>query len=125
MSNIEIEGLDELLKNLNKLAKEIPDVAEEELADIALDLGSKSSKAAPVESGDLRGELARPRRKGPMHWQVGSSLPYTRRQHEGIHFNFKRGGGAKFLERPFRENQSVYIKRIKAVSYTHLTLPTT
>ena len=78
MSNIEIEGLDELLKNLNKLAKEIPDVAEEELADIALDLGSKSSKAAPVESGDLRGELARPRRKGPMHWQVGSSLPYTR-----------------------------------------------
>ena len=63
MSNIEIEGLDELLKNLNKLAKEIPDVAEEELADIALDLGSKSSKAAPVESGDLRGELARPRRK--------------------------------------------------------------
>ena len=35
----EIEGLDELLKNLNKLAKEIPDVAEEELADIALDLG--------------------------------------------------------------------------------------
>ena len=113
MSNIEIEGLDELLKNLNKLAKEIPDVAEEELADIAL--GSKSSKAAPVESGDLRGELARPRRKGPMHWQVGSSLPYTRRQHEGIHFNFKRGGGAKFLERPFRENQSVYIKRIKDV----------
>ena len=48
-----------------------------------------------------------------MHWQVGSSLPYTRRQHEGIHFNFKRGGGAKFLERPFRENQSVYIKRIR------------
>ena len=115
MSNIEIEGLDELLKNLNKLAKEIPDVAEEELADIALDLGSKSSKAAPVESGDLRGELARPRKKGPMHWQVGSSLPYTRRQHEGTHFNFKRGGGAKFLERPFRENQTVYIKRIKDV----------
>ena len=44
MSNIEIEGLDELLKNLNKLAKEIPDVAEEELADIALDLGSKVVK---------------------------------------------------------------------------------
>lgn len=115
MSDIEIEGLDKLLKNLNKLAKEIPDVAEEELADIALDLGSKCSKAAPVESGDLRGELARPRRKGPMHWQIGSSLPYTRRQHEGTHFNFKRGGGAKFIERPLRENQSVYINRIKDV----------
>lgn len=115
MSNIEIEGLDKLLKNLNKLAKEITDVAEEELADIALDLGSKCSKAAPVESGDLRGELAKPRRKGPMHWQIGSSLPYTRRQHEGVHFNFKRGGGAKFLERPFRENQQVYIRRIKDV----------
>lgn len=115
MSNIEIEGLDKLLKNLNKLAKEIPDIAEEELADIALDLGSKCSKAAPVESGDLRGELAKPRRKGPMHWQIGSSLPYTRRQHEGVHFRHPKGGGAKFLERPFRENQSVYIRRIKDV----------
>ena len=115
MSNIEIEGLDKLLKNLNKLAKEIPDVAEEELADIALDLGSKCSKAAPVESGDLRGELAKPRRKGPMHWQIGFSLPYTRRQHEGVHFRHPKGGGAKFLERPFRENQSVYIRRIKDV----------
>lgn len=115
MSNLEIEGLDELLKNLKKLAKEIPDIAEEELADIALDLGSKCSNAAPVENGDLRGELAKPRRKGPMHWQVGASLPYTRRQHEGTHFNFKRGGGAKFLERPFRENQAVYIRRIKDV----------
>lgn len=115
MSNLEIEGLDELLKNLNKLAKEIPDIAEEELADIALDLGSKCSNAAPVESGDLRGELAKPRRKGAMSWQVGASLPYTRRQHEGTHFNFKRGGGAKFLERPFRENQAIYIRRIKDV----------
>lgn len=115
MSNLEIEGLDELLKNLKKLAKEIPDIAEEELADIALDLGSKCSNAAPVESGDLRGELAKPRRKGPMSWQVGASLPYTRRQHEGTHFNFKRGGGAKFLETPFRENQAVYIRRIKDV----------
>lgn len=115
MSDIEVEGLDELLKNLKKLAKEVPSVAEEELADIALDLGHKCSKAAPVESGDLRGELARPRRKGPMHWQVGASLPYTRRQHEGTHFKFKRGGGAKFLERPFRENQSIYIRRIKDV----------
>ena len=115
MSNIEIEGLDKLLKNLNKLAKEIPDVAEEELADIALDLGSKCSKAAPVESGDLRGELARPRRKGNLSWQIGSSLPYTRRQHEGVHFRHPKGGGAKFLERPFRENQSVYIRRIKDV----------
>lgn len=115
MSDIEVEGLDELLKNLKKLAKEVPSVAEEELADIALDLGYKCSKAAPVESGDLRGELARPRRKGPMHWQVGASLPYTRRQHEHTEYKHPRGGGAKFLERPFRENQSIYIRRIKDV----------
>lgn len=113
MTRLEIEGLDRLLKNINKLSKELPDIAEEELADIALDLGSKASNAAPVESGDLRGELARPRRKGNMSWEVGASLPYTRRQHEGVHFNFRRGGGAKFLERPFRENQGAYIKQIQ------------
>lgn len=115
MSNLNIEGLDDLIRNLRHLANELPEVADEEIADIALDFGAKASDAAPVENGDLRGELARPRRKGPMHWQVGASLPYTRRQHEGTSFNFKRGGGAKFLERPFRENQAVYIRRIQDV----------
>ena len=109
---MQIEGLSALNAKLGQLANIAREEAEKELADIALDLGAKASNYAPVESGDLRGELARPRRKGNLSWQVGSSLPYTRRQHEGTWFNFKRGGGAKFLEKAFRENVDKYIEEI-------------
>ena len=111
MMNIEIEGLAELNANLGQLAKVAEDVVEKEISDIALDLGGKASNAAPVESGDLRGELARPQKNGK-GWRVGASLPYTRKQHEGTWFKFKRGGGAKFLEKPFRANVDKYIKRV-------------
>lgn len=109
---IKIEGLKELNAKLSQLAKIAQQEAEKELADIALDLGSKCSNAAPVLYGDLRGELAKPRRKGNLSWQVGASLPYTRRQHEGVHFKHPRGGGAKFIENPFRQNANKYIKEI-------------
>lgn len=109
---MQIEGLAELNAKLSQLAKVAEDVAEKELADIALDLGAKASNYAPVLYGDLRGELSRPRRKGNMSWQIGSSLPYTRRQHESTWFKHPLGGGAKFLEKAFRENADKYIEEI-------------
>ena len=109
---MEIQGLAQLNAKLGELAKIAREEAERELADIALDLGSKASLAAPIQYGDLRGELARPRRKGNLSWQVGSSLPYARYQHEGTGFNHPRGGGAKFLEKPFRDNVDKYIEEI-------------
>lgn len=109
---MQIEGLAQLQAKLSQLANIAREEAEKELADIALDLASKASLAAPLQYGDLRGELARPRRKGNLSWQVGSSLPYTRRQHEGTWFNHPLGGGAKFIERPFRENVDKYVDEI-------------
>jgi hypothetical protein len=109
---MQIEGLRELQSKLLELSIIAAEEAEKELADIALDLAAKSSLAAPVDLGDLRGELATPRRKGNLSWQVGASLPYTRYQHEGTWFRHPRGGGAKFIERPFRENVDKYVEEI-------------
>ena len=85
---------------------------QDELADIALDLGSKCSDAAPVENGDLRGDLANPRKKGD--FSIGSWFEFTLygEQHEHTEYNHPRGGGAKFLEKPFRENVNKYIDAI-------------
>ena len=109
---MEIVGLKELNEKLGQLKKIAENEAEKELADVALDLGGKASRSAPIESGDLRGDLSRPEKRGKMSWRVGSTLPYTRRQHEGIDYKHPRGGGAKFLEKPFNANVKKYINRI-------------
>ncbi len=110
--SIEIKGLNELNAKLEQLKKVAKDEAKKELADIALDLGGKCANAAPVLNGDLRGDLANPRREGDLDWKVGSDLPYTARQHEHTEYNHPKGGGAKFIEKPFRENVNKYIDAI-------------
>lgn len=109
---MEIKGLNELNAKLSELAKVAPDTAKRELTDIALDLAEKCSEAAPVDLGDLRGDIANPRKEGDMDWKVGSDLVYCAVQHEHTEFNHPRGGGAKFLERPFNENVDNYINAI-------------
>ena len=113
MSDLKIKGLKKLNANLNKLRSISPSVCKEELADIALDFAGKSSNAAPIEFGDLRGDLATPKKINDFSWKVGSSLPYTARQHEHLEYNHPRGGGAKFLEYPFKENVNMYTKQIR------------
>lgn len=110
--SIEIEGLSELNAKLSELAKIAPNTAKQELSDIALDLAGKCSDAAPVDLGDLRGDLSNPRKKGDMEYEVGSDLPYTARQHEHTEYNHPRGGGAKFIEKPFNANINEYINAI-------------
>jgi len=109
---MEIKGLNELNAKLRELEKIAPDTAKRELADISLDLATKCSESAPVEFGDLRGDIANPRKEGNMDWKVGSDLVYCALQHEHTEFNHPRGGGAKFLERPFNENVNEYIDAI-------------
>ena len=99
---MQIEGLKELQAKLLELSIIAEEEAEKELADIALDLAGKSSLAAPIDLGDLRGELATPIKEDNLSWKVGASLPYTRYQHEGTWFRHPKGGGAKFIERPFQ-----------------------
>lgn len=108
---IEIKGLSELNSKLAELAKKAPGVAEEELSDIALDLAGEASDLAPILNGDLRGDIARPRKidKG---WAVGSDLPYAMTQHEHTEFRHPLGGQAKYLEQPFNSKVDGYLKQI-------------
>lgn len=109
---MELKGLNELNSKLSELAKIAPDTAARELTDIAFDLAGKCSDAAPVELGDLQGDIANPRKEGDMDWKVGSDLPYCAMQHEHTEINHPRGGGAKFLEKPVNENADNYINAI-------------
>lgn len=108
---MDIKGLKELNEKLKELSNIAEETMKEELADIAMDLASKCSNAAPVDKGDLRRELATPKKNGE-GWKVGASLPYTRRQHEATHYRHPKGGGAKFIEKPFRQNVDKYINEI-------------
>lgn len=110
--SIDIQGLSELNAKFSELARIAPQTAKREIADIALDLAGKASDAAPVDLGDLRGDLANPRKEGDMEWKVGSDLVYCAVQHEHTEFNHPKGGGAKFIERPFNENVDSYINAI-------------
>lgn len=110
--NIEIRGLAELNAKLRELANVSKEAAKQELADIALDLAGKCSDAAPVDKGDLQGALANPVEVNELEWKVGSSLEYCATQHEHTEFNHPKGGGAKFIERPFNENVNNYIDEI-------------
>lgn len=113
MSLLYVEGLDELNRQIDKLMKVSPEACKKEIADIALDLAGKSADAAPIKLGDLRGDLASPKKINDWCWEVGSSLPYTARQHENLEYNHPLGGGPKFIERPFNENKERYIREIK------------
>lgn len=110
--SMEIRGLAELNAKLRELANTSQEAAERELADIALDLAGNCSNAAPVDLGDLRGDLANPREVNELEWKVGSDLDYCATQHEHTEYNHPRGGGAKFIERPFNENKDRYIEEI-------------
>ena len=113
--SIEIQGLNELNNAFRRLAETVPDALEEEMSDIAIDLAGGAERRAPIEHGDLRGDIGRPRKieKG---WEIGSSLPYALVQHEHTEFKHPRGGQAKFLEGPFNEKQSGYLRRLEEVT---------
>lgn len=86
-----------------------------------LDLKQKSSDAAPVDFGDLRGNCAVDDSKlEQLTVRVGYSLIYALVQHEDLMYdrrskslvskklNHPKGGGPKFLESPFQQNLSRY-----------------
>lgn len=94
----------------------------------------ESVKQVPVESGDLRGSgsatingttAAKGRKEDKnidivgnasdeeiMQGTVGFSEPYAASQHEHLEYKHPKGGKAKYLEDPFKENSQKYIDRI-------------
>lgn len=112
--NLNIKGLDKLNKNLEKLKAKTEKETDRILVEISNDFAIRSSASAPVLTTALRKDLKVPK-PIPNGYKIGSDLPYTRIQHESLWFNHPRGGGAKFLERPFNENKDAYLKAIEEV----------
>lgn len=82
----------------------------------AADLQGKSSRQAPIDTGDLRANCSISPLKQSGHkvsLNVGYDLPYARRQHEHLEYRHPKGGKAKYLEDPFNENKTKYDSYIK------------
>lgn len=104
--NIEIEGMDELKAVLQKIPEAVRDAAENSFRKSILDLQGKAQILAPIDLGDLRGSAYSD--VGFTEWGleavVGFTEPYALLQHEDMEFNHPKGGQAKYLEQPLKEN---------------------
>lgn len=130
-----IEGLDELTNNFNNIIKKMGKVNVKAFTDDCLDLLGKSVRDAPIDTGDLRGSgslqidnsnIANGNKDGSItvtgavndmetssiNGLIGFSEVYAVRQHEHEEYKHPKGGQAKYLEQPFRENEQKYIKHI-------------
>jgi len=121
----------ELNAQIEAALKRNPKATADAVRDCLLDLAGESAHRAPVDTGDLRNNctaelngqtvFARLAPAGPAlpslraFGTVGYGLPYALRQHEELDYVHPKGGEAKYLEKPFLENVSRYIKRMERV----------
>lgn len=121
----------ELNAQIEVAMKRNPKATADAVRDCLLDLAGKSALRAPVDTGDLRNNctaelngqtvFARLAPAGPAlpslraFGAVSYGLPYALRQHEELGYEHPKGGEAKYLEKPFLENTSRYIKRMERV----------
>lgn len=111
----ELEGLKELEKNFNNLLSKMDKVNHDALQKAAIDLLGKAIDLAPVDKGDLRGSgTVKP--DGDNAVDIGFTEPYAVYQHEHTEFKHPKGGQAKYLEQPFRQNTPKYIDDIAEVN---------
>lgn len=105
---ITIEGDEALGKILQSIPEKAKDAAHSELKKIALDLMGKAQQLAPVDTGDLRGSAFN--EVDGLEAVVGFTEPYATRQHEEMEWEHPKGGQAKYLETPYKENLPEYVK---------------
>ena len=94
----------------SEVSRNVTNAAQRALKKAALDLQGRSGEEAPIDKGDLRGNVAIDDSQLEIKnmIRVGYSLPYAMRQHEELNYSHPRGGNAKFLENPFRSNIKRY-----------------
>lgn len=117
-----MSGMDGLLRNLQILADEAPDVLEQAVKAVALDIQGRATQKAPVETGHLRESAfteiveAGP---GGVTATVGfnattkdGKFSYALIQHEETEWNHPLGGEAKYLEKAVIEVEGDFTDRI-------------
>lgn len=108
--NITIKGMPELQKLLKIMPGNTNDAVHKELQKITLDLQGKAQRLAPIDLGDLRGSAFA--EVDGLDGVVGFTEPYALRVHEGVGFRHPKGGEAKYLETPYKENADKYADAI-------------
>lgn len=111
----EVTGLAEVQRNMAKMLTRIKGDVQEAIEDVALDLQAKSVQLAPIDRGDLRRSGYTEFVKSPSGFvaEIGFGTDYAIEQHENLEFRHPRGGQAKYLEQPFKENLPRYVNHIK------------
>ena len=121
----------ELNRQIEQAIKRNPKATTKAVKECLLDLAGDSSRRAPVDTGDLRGDCTAELNGSTIFTKqaptgiapsalnasgtVSYGLPYALRQHEELDYNHPRGGEAKYLERPFEEHKADFIKRMEKV----------
>lgn len=108
--NITIKGMPELQSILKNMPINTKDAVHSELVNITQDLKGKSQRLAPVDLGDLRGSVFA--EVEGLDGTVGFTEPYALSQHENLGFKHPKGGEAKYLETPYKENKDKYVDAI-------------
>ena len=110
-----VRNINTVRKNLKNLQGEIKQEVIKAIEDVTLDLTDKAKNLAPLDTGALRasgkGEVKQTGQK--VRGEVTFDKPYALKQHEEMSYNHPRGGQAKYLELPLRQNQDRYKKYIE------------
>jgi hypothetical protein len=110
MMRISIDGDKELERKIAVWASQAPQAVARALARIVLDLRGKAQRLAPVTKGFLRRSAFSD--SNATSGTVGFTEVYATRQHEETTWNHPKGGQAKYLEEPYKQNVDKYIKAI-------------
>jgi len=130
-----LTGLKNVERNLNEAIEEIKGDVSEGVQDVGLDLLSESVKLAPVMTGTLRGsgyvefnnqQIAEGTEMGTIiknpliieaidnpSAEIGFGEEYAVKQHEEVEYNHPKGGQAKYLEEPMKNNTMKYVDLIR------------
>lgn len=111
MMQISIEGDRALTDRLKKWEGRAPNVVRRALRRIVLDLRGKAQRLAPVKKGFLRRSAFS--ESNATSGTVGFTEIYATRQHEETTWHHPKGGQAKYLEDPYRENLPKYLKSLE------------
>ena len=112
--SVKIRGMNKIEANFKKYKVEAFKQIKDAVEDASFDLQGKSQRQAPIDTGDLRGSASTTVdvKTGNVKGEVGFNEEYALDQHESLEYNHPKGGNAKYLEGPLKENQSRYIKQI-------------
>jgi len=115
-NSVNITGLNQVVANLQAIENQVNAKVKQAVSEVCLDLQGKAQLLAPVDSGDLRGSASTQITESgnTITGKIGFGVEYALIQHETLWFRHPRGGQAKYLENPMKENETRYVAHIES-----------